>query len=59
MDYSGSIRVTADGSEVLTSSGEDQRSDPELFPAMFKIPVGAGSELAITIEGNEIRPRRP
>lgn len=52
-DYSGSIRVSVDGLEVLTSSGEVQRRDPELFPAMFEIPIEAGSELKITIEGNE------
>ncbi|MGN7760773.1 VanZ family protein [Paenibacillus sp. 22594] len=52
-DYSGSIRVSVDGHEVLTSSGEVQRSDPELFPAMFEIPIEAGSELTITIEGDE------
>ncbi len=52
-DYSGSIRVSVDGREVLTSSGEDQRRDPELFPAMFEIPIETGSELTITIEGNE------
>lgn len=52
-DYSGSIRVTANGNEVLTSSGEVQRSNPELFPAFFKIPIEAGSKLTITIEGNE------
>lgn len=52
-DYSGSIRVSVDGREVLTSSGEVQRSDPELFPAMFEIPIEAGSKLTITIEGNK------
>ncbi|OKP88441.1 VanZ family protein [Paenibacillus sp. P32E] len=52
-DYSGSIRVSVDGREVLTSSGEVQRSDPDLFPAIFEIPIEAGSELKITIEGNE------
>ncbi|CAH1221828.1 hypothetical protein PAECIP111892_05055 [Paenibacillus auburnensis] len=52
-DYSGSIRVSVDGREVLTSSGEIQRSDPELFPAVFEIPVEAGSELKITIKGDE------
>lgn len=53
-DYAGSIRVSLNGREVLTSSGEDQRLYPELFPAMFEIPIEAGSELTITIEGNEI-----
>ncbi|SDE14290.1 Glycopeptide antibiotics resistance protein [Paenibacillus sp. UNCCL117] len=52
-DYAGSIRVSVNGREVLTSSGEDQRLYPELFPAMFKIPVEAGSEIRITVEGNE------
>ncbi|MGC5772586.1 VanZ family protein [Paenibacillus pabuli] len=52
-DYSGSIRVTLDGSEIMSGSGEDQRSDPELFPLIFKIPLEPGSELKITIEGNE------
>jgi hypothetical protein len=37
----------------LNSSGEGQRLNPELFPAMFKIPIQAGGELTITIEGNE------
>ncbi|MGG4147537.1 VanZ family protein [Paenibacillus algorifonticola] len=53
MDYSGRIRVFVDGREVLTSTGEDQRIYPELFPAMFEIPIEAESELTITIEGNE------
>ncbi|WP_338552422.1 VanZ family protein [Paenibacillus sp. KS-LC4] len=53
LDYSGSVRVFVNGREVLTSSGEDQRLYPELFPAMFEIPIEAGSELTITIEGNE------
>ncbi|WP_231578333.1 VanZ family protein [Paenibacillus sp. FSL H7-0357] len=35
-DYSGSVRVSVDGQEVLNSSGEDQRLNPELFPAMLK-----------------------
>ncbi|SET38254.1 VanZ family protein [Paenibacillus sp. NFR01] len=52
-DYSGGIRVSVDGREVLTSSGEDQRLYPELFPAMFEIPIEAGSKLTITLEGNE------
>ncbi|MNJ50710.1 hypothetical protein D3C77_459930 [compost metagenome] len=52
-DYSGRIIVSVDGNEVMVNSGEDQRRDPELYPAMFKIPIEAGSELAITIEGSE------
>ncbi|RCX23401.1 VanZ like protein [Fontibacillus phaseoli] len=52
-DYLGSVRVSVDGQEVLNSSGEVQRLYPELFPAMFKIPIQAGGELTITIEGNE------
>ncbi|MCK9858620.1 VanZ family protein [Paenibacillus sp. ATY16] len=52
-DDSGSIRVSVNGSEVMTGSGEDQRRYPELFPAMCEIPIEAGSELTITIEGNE------
>lgn len=52
-DYSGSVRVSVDGQEVLNSSGEVQRLYPVLFPAMFKIPIQAGGELTITIEGNE------
>ncbi|UQZ32724.1 VanZ family protein [Paenibacillus sp. PK3_47] len=53
-DDSGSIRVSVDGREILTSSGEDQLNYPELFPAMFEMPVEAGSELVISMEGNEI-----
>ncbi|MGG1517794.1 VanZ family protein [Paenibacillus oryzisoli] len=53
-DYSGNIRVSVDGREVMAGSGEDQRRYPELFPAMCQIPIEAGSELTITIEGNEI-----
>ncbi|SFJ36333.1 hypothetical protein SAMN02799624_04265 [Paenibacillus sp. UNC496MF] len=49
----GSIRVTVDGREVLTGSGEDQRRYPDLFPAMFEMPLEPGSVLAITIEGSE------
>ncbi|WP_201004771.1 VanZ family protein [Paenibacillus glycanilyticus] len=52
-DDSGSIRVSVNGSEVMTGSGEDQRRYPELFPATCEIPIEAGSELTITIEGNE------
>ncbi|WP_336770854.1 VanZ family protein [Paenibacillus sp. MMO-58] len=52
-DHSGSIRVSVNGSEVMTGSGEDQRRYPELFTAICEIPVEAGSELTITIEGNE------
>lgn len=52
-DYSGSIRVTLDGKEIMTGSGEDQRSDPDLFPSIFKIPLEPGNELKITIEGNQ------
>jgi len=52
-DYSGKIRVTLNENEIMTGSGEDQRSDPELFPLIFKIPLEPGSELKITIEGNE------
>lgn len=52
-DYSGSIRVTLDGKEIMTGSGEDQRSDPDLFPSIFKIPLELGNELKITIEGNQ------
>lgn len=51
-DYLGSIRVSGDVREVLTSSGEVQSSDPELFPAIFEIPIEAGSKLTITIEGD-------
>ncbi|MCK9858643.1 hypothetical protein CFI03_008615 [Paenibacillus sp. ATY16] len=44
-----------DGGEpmVMTGSGEEQRRYPEMFPAMCEIPIEAGSELTITIEGNE------
>lgn len=52
-DYSGSIRVTLDGKEIMTGSGEDQRSEPDLFPSIFKIPLEPGNELKITIEGNQ------
>lgn len=51
-DYSGSISLSVDGREILTSSGEVQRSNPELFPSLFEIPVESGGELTITIEGN-------
>ncbi|OKP98717.1 teicoplanin resistance protein VanZ [Paenibacillus sp. P46E] len=51
--YSGRIRLSVDGREILNSSGEEQRSDPELFPAKFEMPVEAGRELKITIEGDE------
>lgn len=37
----------------MTGSGEDQRSDPDLFPSIFKIPLEPGNELKITIEGNQ------
>ncbi|RCX23409.1 hypothetical protein DFP94_1011008 [Fontibacillus phaseoli] len=37
----------------MTVSGEDQRSDPELFPSIFKIPLEPWNELKITIVGNE------
>jgi len=52
-DYAGSIRLSVNGNEILTSSGEDQRLYPELFPDLFKIPLEAGSELTITLEGNQ------
>ncbi|GBF73405.1 VanZ family protein [Paenibacillus sp. 598K] len=54
LDDEGSIRLSVNGREVLTSSGEEQRLYPELFPATFEMPVEAGSELRITIEGNQI-----
>lgn len=54
LDDEGSIRLFVNGREVLTSSAEDQRQYPELFPATFEMPVEAGSELRIIIEGNEV-----
>jgi len=51
-DYSGSISVTRDGNEILTGSGEDQRSNPDLFPSLFKIPLEPGDELKITMKGD-------
>ncbi|KHL93451.1 teicoplanin resistance protein VanZ [Paenibacillus sp. IHB B 3415] len=50
-DYSGSISMTLDGREILTGSGEDQRSNPEVFPSLFWIPLEPGNELKITIKG--------
>lgn len=52
-DYAGSIHVIFNGNEIMTSTGEDQQRAPELFPSQFKIPLEPGSELKITIEGNE------
>lgn len=52
-DYTGSIHVTLNGSEIMTGLGEDQLQAPELFPSLFKIPLEPGSELKITMEGNE------
>ncbi|WP_271749478.1 VanZ family protein [Cohnella sp. JJ-181] len=49
----GSISVLVDGREVLSSSGIDQRSYPELFPQMFEIPIEPASGITITIRGNE------
>ena len=53
IDYAGSIHVILNGSEIMTSTGEDQQRSPELFPSLFKIPLEPGNELKITIEGNE------
>jgi glycopeptide antibiotics resistance protein len=52
-DYAGSIHVIFNGNEIMTSTGEDQQRLPELFPSLFKISLEPGSELKITLEGNE------
>lgn len=52
-DYAGSLHVIFNGNEIMTSTGEDQQRLPEIFPALFKIPLEPGSELKIIIEGNE------
>lgn len=49
----GSISISVDGREVLSGSGKDQRSVPELFPQMFEIPVEPLSKITIIIEGNQ------
>lgn len=50
-DYSGSISMTLDGREILTGSGEYQRSNPEVYPSPFWIPLEPGNELKLTIKG--------
>ncbi|WJM05884.1 VanZ family protein [Paenibacillus sp. PK1-4R] len=51
-NYSGSISMTLDGREILSSSGELQRTDPDLFPSLFEIPLEPGNELKLTIKGD-------
>ncbi|MEK3731698.1 MULTISPECIES: VanZ family protein [Paenibacillus] len=51
-DYSGSISVTRDDREIMSNSGELQRTHPDLFPSLFKIPLEPGDELKITIKGD-------
>ncbi|CAM4383725.1 VanZ family protein [Paenibacillus typhae] len=51
-DYSGDIRATLDGREILNYSGEVQRTNPDLFPGLSEIPLEPGDELKITIEGD-------
>ncbi len=53
MDVEGRIRIFIDGREVLSSSGKDQRSYPELFPQMFEMPIEPVSRITIIMEGNE------
>lgn len=51
-DYSGSISVTRDGREIMNNSGDLQRTHPDLFPLLFKIPLEPGNEPKITIKGD-------
>ncbi|WP_340022311.1 VanZ family protein [Paenibacillus sp. FSL K6-1096] len=50
-DYSGDVSVTLDGREIMSNSGELQRTDPDLFPGLFEIPLEPGDELKITVRG--------
>lgn len=50
-DYSGDISIIRDDQEILNYSGDFQRTNPDVFPGVFEIPLEPGDELKITVKG--------